>query len=104
MGKGKQMIINEKKPEPPPSRSEIRSTILTELEKVDDGILSLAYMFAERYSLVGRDITEDWTNAIKNNQFIESIYRKGYEDCEKDYAQKKRKDFHNRVLRDIKEE
>lgn len=99
------MIVkgNGKKEEPPKPFSETKKAILAELEKADDAVLTLAYMFARNFELCGEDVTKVWTNAIQNNALVEKIYQKGYEEALKDVAAKKRKDFYHHVTVDAKE-
>ena len=99
------MVINEHKPKPKePTPQDIQKrVILDELEKMDFSLLLLAHMYARGYAMCDADITKPLGNALQNNQFIEQIYRKGYEDCERDYAEKKRKDFYHKALVDLKE-
>lgn len=83
-------------------QSEVRKNILAELEKAESGVLTLAYMYARNYALCGEDVTKEWTNAIINNQFVEQIYQKGYEDAIKDIEQGRRKDFYYKAVFDYK--
>ena len=80
-----------------------KQKILAEFEKMDFSLLLLAQMYARGYAMCNEDITRPLGNAFQNNQFIETIYRKGYKDCEKDYAEKKRRDFYHKVIVDLKE-
>ena len=95
------MVIDRTPPKPkPPEPSEVKAMMLKELSEADDGMLALAYMYAKDFRLCGEDITKAWTNAITNNQFIEEIYRRGYQDCEKDFEENKRRDFYHKVIVD----
>lgn len=84
------------------SPSEVKQQILDELAECPDAVLSLAYVYAKNYNLCGEDVTKTWTNVIQNSQFVEEIYRRGYEEAFKDFQEHKRKDFYNKVLRDLK--
>lgn len=98
------MIVQGNKPKPKevdPIEVQKRK-ILDEFEKMDVSLLLLAHMYARGYVLCGEDITKPLTNAFQNNQFVEQIYKKGYEDCEKDYEQNRRKDFYHKVTVDRK--
>ena len=99
------MVVQRDKPKPkePDLQDVQKRKVLEELEKMDFSILLLAHMYARGYAMCDTDITKPLGNAFQNNQFIEQIYRKGYEDCEKDYAQKKRKDFYHKAIVDLKE-
>lgn len=99
------MVINEHRPkqkevEPQDIQNQ---RILNELKKVDSSVLLLAYMYARGYDLGGEDVTKAWTNAVRNTQIIETAYRRGYEDCQKDIKEKKTRDFFHKVLVDLKE-
>lgn len=96
------MIIDDKpKPEEPIVRS-AREKLLEEFDKQSDDVMALAYMYAKGYELAGEDVTKAWTNAIRNTQIIETAYRRGYEDCEKDILMKRRRDFFRKVTYDMK--
>lgn len=84
------------------SPSEVKQQILDELAECPDAVLSLAYVYAKNYNLCGEDVTKTWTNVIQNSQFVEEIYRRGYEEAFKDFQEQKRKDFYHKVLRDLK--
>ena len=81
---------------------EVKESIIAELRKQPDAVLTLAYMYAKGYDLVGEDVTSAWVNAYQNTQVIETAYRKGYEDCEKDLEQNRRRDFVRKVIVDRK--
>ena len=96
------MMINyEPKPEVPKVKS-AREKLLEEFDKQSDDVMTLAYMYAKGYELAGEDVTKAWTNAIRNTQIIETAYRRGYEDCEKDILAKRRRDFLRKVTYDMK--
>ena len=98
------MVVQGKsKPDPIPTEDERRKAILEEFEKADYSVLLLALMYAQGYAMCGEDVTKAWTNAVQNTHLIETVYRKGYEDCEKDYAEKKRRDFYRKAIVDLKE-
>lgn len=80
----------------------IKEKLWEEFEKMPDSIATLAYMYARGYQISGVDITKEWKNAVMNNQVIEDIYRRGYEDALKDIEEKKRRDFYHKVIRDLK--
>ena len=83
------------------SPEERKKRILEELSKFDADILALACMYAQGYKLSGEDVTKTWVNVIQNNQFIEDLYRRGYEDAFNDFQNKRRKDFYHKVTRDL---
>ena len=99
------MIEKSEKPQEPQESSvmETKARLLAEMESFSVDVLTLAYMYARGYALGGEDVTKAWTNAVRNNHIVEQVYRRGYEDCEKDYAEKKRRDFVHKVLVDLKE-
>lgn len=80
----------------------VKQSLWAEFEKQSEAVLTLAYMYARGYDLAGEDVTKAWTNAVRNNQIIEEVYRKGYEDALKDVEAKKRRDFHNKTIVDVK--
>ena len=82
---------------------ENRKQLLDALSKESTAVLTLAYMYGHGYDLCGRDVTKEWVNAARNTQFIEDIYRRGYEDAFKDMEEKKRKDFYHKVVVDLLE-
>ena len=96
------MVVQERqsKQEPEDTRS-TREKLFAELEKQSDAFITLAYMYARGYDMVGEDITKAWTNAIRNNQIIEAAYKRGYEDCLKDIENNKRRDFYRKIVYDI---
>jgi len=96
------MVINKPKPNEPEKKPRSRSALIEALEQEDETVVALAYFYAKGFALSGEDVTKAWTNAIQNNQVIENVYRKGYTDCEKDYAEKKRRDFYHKVIVDLK--
>ena len=97
------MVVNKaKQNENEPEKRE-RSALIEALEQEDETVVALAYFYAKGFALSGADVTKAWTNAIQNNQVIENVYRKGYTDCEKDYAEKRRRDFYHKVIVDLKD-
>ena len=96
------VINNSPKKEEPKDRQSVRENMLRELEKQPDAILTLAFMYARGYDLGGEDITKAWTNAIRNNQILETAYKRGYDDCLKDAEQNRIRDFYHKVIVDKK--
>lgn len=97
------MVLNKTvKPEPIDTRT-AKEKLWAEFEKQSDDVLTLAFMYSRGYALAGEDVTKAWTNAIRNNQIIEHVYQKGYEDALKDIENKKRRDFYRKVLVDLKD-
>ena len=97
------MVLNKTaKPEPIDTRT-TKEKLWAEFENQSDDVLTLAYMYSRGYDLAGEDVTKAWTNAIRNNQIIEQVYQKGYEDALKDIENKKRRDFYRKVMVDLKE-
>lgn len=95
------MKIN-KNPKPKTEMTSTKQKLWDEFQRQPDAVLALAYMYAKGYDLSGEDITKAWTNAITNNQLIEQVYRKGYEDALKDIEEQKRRDFYHKAIVDVK--
>lgn len=100
------MQINkaEEKPKREQDNRTIRDKLFDEFEKLPDAYVTLAYMYARGYQMCDTDITKAWTNAVQNNQIVETAYRRGYEDAVKDIEQKRRRDFYHKVVYDLKKD
>jgi len=94
------MIIDKNPPPKPKDPSDVKKKIIEDLTQNDDGLLVLAYMYAKDFALCGEDITKAWSNALINNQFVEDIYRRGYEDAVKDIESGVIKDFYHKATVD----
>lgn len=93
---------NGVKPREQVTPDERKNSVLEELSKLDTDVLALAYIYAKDFRICGEDVTKTWVNTIQNNQLVEEIYRRGYEDAFKDFEQKRRKDFYHKVVVDLK--
>ena len=98
------VVNNEPKKYKGKTHEDMKPLMLEELSKESDAVLTLAYMYAKGFKLCGEDITKSFTNAVCNNEFIENIYRKGYEDCLEDLEQRRIKDFYHKVTVDLKDD
>ena len=95
------MVVDRTPQKEPEDTRSTREKLFAEFEKQSDAFITLAYMYARGYDMVGEDITKAWTNAIRNNQIIEAAYKRGYEDCLKDIENNKRRDFYRKIVYDI---
>jgi len=97
------MVVDRTPQKEPEDTRSTREKLFAELDKQSDAFITLAYMYARGYDMVGADITKAWTNAIQNNHILETAYKRGYEDCLKDIEDNKRRDFYRKVVYDVNE-
>jgi len=81
------MVINKSNPNKYASTNKIEKTeeqkkeeILEILRQESASLLALAHLYVKKFEETGSDITEKWTVAMEQNEILQQIYNRGYED------------------------
>ena len=96
------MVSYEKKKVIPIDDRPVMEKLRATFGDKDDAFITLCLMYANGYESFGVNVVDDLTRAFQNTQFLESVYKRGYEDCLADVKNNKYKDFQHKVLRDLK--
>ena len=87
------------------SKLTLKEKILGELEKESESVVTLAYMYAKGFALIGEDVTKAWQTSAIQTDMLSRAYTKGWDDSVKHMLESaKYQDYWDWIEKNMKKE